>query len=260
MDRRLLIPIVILGAALLIVSGALAGVLIAGDGNGGDKGTDKGYLGLRVSVPLVLGRDIATGLRVASVEADGPAARAGIRVGDVIRAVDGEVVRTPEALRRTVEAKKPGTRIVLTYERGDRELRAEVTLGEAPPGAQIEAMPIAPGRAPTPALQGLPPRLRELLQRQLEGGQVRPEELLPLLERVSSDSVRVGRVVEASETSVTVQPIDGGLPVTMALTEKTTLQRAVGAIKAADLQKDEVVLLLSMDGGATAFAVLAFGP
>ena len=106
MKRQLLIPLLVVAAALLLITGAVVGLLIA-----------------------------------ASVEADGPAAAAGIEVGDVIRSVDGQVVRTPEQLRAAVAAKAPGDSVSVTYERGDRELRAQVTLAVAPPDAQIEAQP-----------------------------------------------------------------------------------------------------------------------
>lgn len=156
LSRRLTVVVIALGATLLIVSGALAGVLIADGGNGGDRDGDRererssrpsrsddggnGYLGLTVSFAG------AGALRVATVEADGPAAKAGVQVGDVLRSVDGRVVRTPEQLRRAVESKKPGDRVTLTYERGDRELQAQVQLSDAPANAQIEPRDDDPGR------------------------------------------------------------------------------------------------------------------
>ncbi len=148
MPRRFLIPLIALGAAVLVLIGAIGALAIAGDDESGSvsKGTNKGYLGLRVSAMAFGG-----GLRVAEVESDGPAADAGIQVGDVVRAVDGKIVRTPEELRSTVEAKSPGTTVTITYERGDDESRAEVKLAEAPENAEVEASPTqqagGPGRA-----------------------------------------------------------------------------------------------------------------
>ncbi len=259
MERRYLIPLLVLGAALLIASGALAGVLLAEDDDGDrgpPKGAEKGYLGIRVSL-------VAGSLRVGSVAEKGPAAKAGIRVGDLIRAVEGKVVRTPEALRRAVEAKKPGERVSLTIERGDRELEIEVKLGEAPPGAQIEAPPVEPRRDVTPApsgLEGLPQRLRELLQRQLDEERVTPGELLPLLRSFAQENVRVGRVVEASATALKIALLDGGSEMTIGLTPATAIRRAGATIQATDLQPGELVLVFSMDGGKMAFAVNAYGP
>jgi membrane-associated protease RseP (regulator of RpoE activity) len=142
MSRRLVIALGAVAAALLIGIGAVGALLISG-GNDNDNhesapsssGTGKGYLGLTVTVQP------SQGLRVASVESDGPAAKAGIQVGDSIQSVDGQVVRTPEQLRNAVEAKKPGTQVTLTYIRADQELRATVKLAEEPANAQIEVTP-----------------------------------------------------------------------------------------------------------------------
>ena len=247
LDRRLLIPLLAAGALLFIVSGAIAGVLIAESGDGGDKkDTGKGYLGVRVAAAQ-------GGLRVVSLDGDGPAAKAGIRAGDVIRAVDGQVVRTPQALRRVVEAKEPGERVTLTYERGERELQAVVELGEAPADAKIGATPAAG------LPEGLAPQLRELLQRQLDRGDVDPEELLRLLQRNASENVRLGKLVEANATSLKLAPLDGGDQVTLTLTPSTIIRRAGAAIKVSGLAPGEIVLVLSMDGGRTAFAVYAYG-
>jgi len=46
------------------------------------------------------------GVLVARVDADGPAAKAGVRVGDVITAVDGQKIGDDTDLRRQVRAKK----------------------------------------------------------------------------------------------------------------------------------------------------------
>lgn len=251
LDRRLLIVLLVIGALLFIVSGALAGVLIAGreEEEAEEEGTGKGYLGVRVTAA-------AGGLRIVSVDARSPAAEAGLKAGDVIRAVDGQVVRTPEALRRIIEAKAPGTRVTVTYERGDREQQAVVVLGEAPADAQLEAEPTPQAELP----EGLPPQLRDLLRRQLERGQTTPEELAETLRRFARENVRVGRVVEISATSLTITPITGGEPVTVGLTEKTTFSRAYQPIQATDIRPGEIVLVFSMDGGRTAFAVYAYGP
>lgn len=143
LPRKYIVPLAALGAALLIGVGAIGALLI--DSGGGKSSstakantTGKGYLGLTVAFTP------NQGLKVATVEQNGPAALAGIQVGDVIRSVDGQVVRTPEQLRTAVESKAPGTQVTLTYERADQEARAQVKLGDAPLNAQIESSPVAP--------------------------------------------------------------------------------------------------------------------
>jgi len=108
--------------------------------------------------------------------------------------------------------------------------------------------------------EGLAPQLRELLQRQLDRGDVDPEELLRLLQRNASENVRLGKLVEANATSLKLAPLDGGDQVTLTLTPSTIIRRAGAAIKVSGLAPGEIVLVLSMDGGRTAFAVYAYGP
>ena len=153
MSRRLMVLILAVGAALLVATGALAALLITTDdddaGNAAVdvQGTGKGYLGLTVTA------NPPQGLRVSSVEASGPAAKAGLQAGDFLRSLDGQLVRTPEQLRAAVEAMAPGTQVTITYERGDRQLQATIKLGEAPANAQIEATPapqVQPGASRGP--------------------------------------------------------------------------------------------------------------
>jgi membrane-associated protease RseP (regulator of RpoE activity) len=144
-SRRLLIPIVVVAAGLLVLTGALAAIVITGDDDDGGArpaptvGPAQAYLGVSVSLGAF------SGLRVASVDPAGPAAAAGLQSGDVIRSVDGRVVRTPEQLRSAITSRSPGDTVIITYERGDQESRTEVRLTAAPAGAlQIEPSPAAP--------------------------------------------------------------------------------------------------------------------
>jgi S1-C subfamily serine protease len=68
-----------------------------------------------------------TGLTVEAVYAGGPAAAAGVRVGDVVEAVDGRAVRTPTDLHDAIGSRSPGdvvtVRLLRNGARGDVELR-----------------------------------------------------------------------------------------------------------------------------------------
>jgi membrane-associated protease RseP (regulator of RpoE activity) len=158
MSRRVMIAVGAGVAALLVGIGAAGAILLSGGSGKSDtsasasSGSGKGYLGLTVTASPT------QGLRVASVETDGPAARAGIQVGDFIQSIDGQVVRTPEQLKNAVEARKPGTQVSITYIRADQELHATAKLTEAPANAQIEATP-APSTQNVPNRPGLAPGL-----------------------------------------------------------------------------------------------------
>jgi putative serine protease PepD len=69
---------------------------------------------------------------IVSVTAGGPAARAGLRAGDVIQAV-GQT-RTPDAAALTgaLAARDPGQAVPVTVDRGGQTVTVQVTLGELP--------------------------------------------------------------------------------------------------------------------------------
>jgi putative serine protease PepD len=80
----------------------------------------------------LLGVNVKTannGVGVAEVSSGSAAANAGLKVGDVITAVDGHGVTTSEKLRAIIAAHKPGDRLTLTITRGGSSKTLAVTLG-----------------------------------------------------------------------------------------------------------------------------------
>jgi serine protease Do len=77
----------------------------------------------------------ARGVLVGNVSSNSPAARAGIREGDVILAFNETPVTDGNTLRNQVASTAPGTPVKLTISRGGREQEIEVTLGEYQPAA-----------------------------------------------------------------------------------------------------------------------------
>jgi serine protease Do len=79
------------------------------------------------------GRTVTDGLQqgayLEQVVPKGPAARAGLRNGDVIVAADGVSVLTYDQLVVAVTHRNPGDRLSLTYFRGSKQHTATVTLG-----------------------------------------------------------------------------------------------------------------------------------
>ncbi len=82
--------------------------------------------------------DAGAGALVASVQKDSPAAHAGVQPGDVVRAVDGQVVANPRDLARNVANVAPGTATKLDLIRDGSTRTLDVTLGNLP-GQTAEA-------------------------------------------------------------------------------------------------------------------------
>jgi serine protease Do len=78
------------------------------------------------------GVDSAPGCRLTSVEKDGPAAKAGLKVGDVVLKVDDREITASASFRRWVAEATPGETLKLQVKRGERLLNLAVKI-EAPP-------------------------------------------------------------------------------------------------------------------------------
>jgi serine protease Do len=76
------------------------------------------------------GLETPHGALVASVENDGPAAKAGIEPGDVILSFNGRAIETAGALPTIVAAAKPGTKVPVEVWRDKAKLSFDVRLGE----------------------------------------------------------------------------------------------------------------------------------
>jgi serine protease Do len=74
------------------------------------------------------------GVLIAGVERNSPAARAGLRTGDIVTALNGERVETSRALVRGVAAVPPGQTVQLMVLREEREREIAVQVGRRPPG------------------------------------------------------------------------------------------------------------------------------
>jgi S1-C subfamily serine protease len=85
----------------------------------------RAFLGVRVQTLL------SGGVLVAAVIKNGPAARAGIRAGDVILSVDGSPTATADDLSAALATRKPGQRIRLEIAYPDgHKAKVELTLGQ----------------------------------------------------------------------------------------------------------------------------------
>jgi serine protease Do len=92
-----------------------------------------GYIGIGITDVTpenakFFNRTSATGAVVTQVELDSPGAKAGLKIGDVITAIDGQKVANAGELQVTVGQKQPGTTLNLTVARNGKELTLPVTL------------------------------------------------------------------------------------------------------------------------------------
>src|SRR5207253_2441543 len=72
------------------------------------------------------------GALVGTVRAGTPAARAGLRHGDVITAVDGQRISSVADLQSAIDAKRPGDRVTIKYKRNGATHTVRVKLATRP--------------------------------------------------------------------------------------------------------------------------------
>jgi len=84
----------------------------------------------RAAIPLIEG-DISfeRGVYVAQITVGGPAARAGVRVGDIITEIDGSEINYMNELRKHIYSRRPNDRVTFTILREGREINMDITLG-----------------------------------------------------------------------------------------------------------------------------------
>ncbi len=89
---------------------------------------DRGWLGVSVE-------DVGEGqpgVAIAGVEHGGPAAKAGLRPGDVVLAINGVHLDSTRALTRAVAATPPGDSVHVELRRGHQAMDLAVTVGRRP--------------------------------------------------------------------------------------------------------------------------------
>ncbi len=151
------------GGPLLDARGAVIGInsAIQSSGNGFGQ-SQAGSIGLGFAIPINQAKTVAqqliktgepvyavigatvdmtgrdSGARIAdrgaggtpAVSPDGPAAKAGLKAGDVITKFDGKPVDSGPTLISEIWTHQPGDQVTLTYERDGKERQVTLTLGE----------------------------------------------------------------------------------------------------------------------------------
>jgi serine protease Do len=201
-----------------------------------------GWLGVAIqnvtsSIAKSLGLDPnhPTGALVASVTPDSPAAKAGLKPGDVITAAGGHDIRTVQELPRLVAATPVGNKLELTVLRDGKQIDARI--GEMPQNeavASVKRAPAQPGGGGAASALGmelvsLDPQLRKELRL--------PKEV---------NGVVVGQVATGSPAvELGIQP--GDVIVSVDQKAVTTPEDAAAQLKAA-AARGNVLLLLNRHG------------
>jgi S1-C subfamily serine protease len=93
-------------------------------------------LGQRVPLPGRLREQLnlpqASGLMLLSLEADGPADKAGLIIGDIVIALDGAAVADTDDVQAVLAGREAGASVRAGILRGGEVIEVEVTLGERP--------------------------------------------------------------------------------------------------------------------------------
>lgn len=109
------------------------------------------------------GARIPIGALVEAVAPGGPAARLGLRKGDLIVAFDGERVEYPEQLARWVAQTRPGTTVRFVWVRDELQQEGRVALAESPEAIPSWMFPDGPPRTEVrPAASVSPRRIAEI--------------------------------------------------------------------------------------------------
>jgi serine protease Do len=200
---------------------------------------ERGWLGvslqpLDAELAAAVGLSEAHGALIAGVEPGSPAARGGLRAGDVVLEAGGRPVRNPRDLAAAVGQAKPGATLDLAVSRGGQRTEQKVTLGDAP-ATRMAAKDAGGGQAGQAALGlALAPRPGAAKG---EGGAV--------VARVEPDSIAEKRGLQQGDVVLRAGDRDVGAPGDVA--------EAVAAARKAG--RSNIALLVER-GGARLFVAL----
>jgi serine protease Do len=201
---------------------------------------ERGYLGVKIQ-PLgegiagALGLPDDKGALVAEVTPDTPAAKAGMKQGDVVIAVNGAEVADARALTRAIAALKPGTEATLAIWRDGAKDDLTVTLGSLPGDNQTASA--APGLA-VPDVPQLGLSLQPVQPSDREGLGLAPEQTGLVVTAVDPSSEAADKGIAPGDVILTVsnQPVSSAADL------------AAAAKEAADEGRPSVLLLVARQG------------
>jgi photosystem II stability/assembly factor-like uncharacterized protein len=108
--------------------------------------------------PIVLGvqaEKVDGGVRLARILEKSPAARAELKPGDIVTALDGKPVKTVEEFTHSIEVHKVGDRVTLTVRRDKKTMDVTITLEARPETEEGKFPPVLLGLQTQPAEKGV---------------------------------------------------------------------------------------------------------
>lgn len=136
---------------------------------------ERGFLGVHIgaltpALAKSMGAPDTNGAVVEDVQSGTPAAKAGLKAGDIIRTVNGQTVTSFTSLRYEIAEMNPGTHVTLGVLRDGKTLTLHVTLGTLPATASNESGGPNEGKGPSHStlqgvsVQDLNPQISQQLQ------------------------------------------------------------------------------------------------
>jgi membrane-associated protease RseP (regulator of RpoE activity) len=125
--RHLRVAVLAAVVVLLAGGGAVALTSALGTHESRTPTGSQAYLGLGIGSRALMG-----GLLINSVDPGSPAARAGVRAGDVLSRLGGIEVHTPGDVKALMQGRRPGDQLELGVERGNYSFTADVMLAGRP--------------------------------------------------------------------------------------------------------------------------------
>jgi serine protease Do len=119
--------------------------------------TRRGWIGVRIQqiddqIAETLGIGKARGALIAGVNDDGPAAKAGMKSGDVIVKFDGQDIREMRDLPRAVAATAVNKSVDVVVLRNGKEQTLRITLGRLEDSEKAQPAVAMPATTPTPSV------------------------------------------------------------------------------------------------------------
>jgi membrane-associated protease RseP (regulator of RpoE activity) len=136
---------VLLAGAVTVTGAVPASAASSGDELGGDSYLGIGPRDIASNRVAALHLKDDSGVEVAEMDHDAPAAKAGVRVGDVILTFNGQKVESAEQLRRLIHETPAGRTVQLGVSRNGQPVQLSVTLGSR--HGMFAAFPKAPRMA-----------------------------------------------------------------------------------------------------------------